>query len=357
MSSPILNDEPVRGSYPHPAILGLPGKARNAGGADRVIPRPPIHHLFGMAPVSYGSAGSVFSMPASPWLQTGYGVYLAGVSALVADAPLGAAIIGELPAGMFGTTSQLSMSFQRAASPESKELTARASAVDVGRSVGLSEAIVEDADGRLIALMTSRYYLVRFDEWPDPPAVWIPETPTFDTPDPYLRPLPPELEPGTYADLSALEYFQGAIDGALAPSPFGELFGIRPREVSEGRLVSTTRASEWFCSPARTVYGGVLAFLAEAVLTGAASTTIPAGSTCATLDLTLHFLRPVLPTGEELTCIGQVVHRGRSLIVGTAEIRNAAGKPVVMGNGSLRVLEGRTWAESGPDIPVVPDED
>lgn len=342
MDSPIY-EQPVRGTYPHPAVIGLPGRERTGVGDDPKIPRPPIHHLFGMRPAFEGATGPVFTMPASPWLQTHAGVFLAGATALVADAPLGSAIIREMPAGSFGTTSQLSMSFQRPAGVESKELLARASAVDVGKTVGLSEVIVEDAHGRLLALMTSRYYLMHFDQRPEPPERWIADPVDHDTPDPYLRPLPPDLQPEAHWEMSGLEFFEALRDGKLPPSPAGHLFGIREREVGEGRVVSTTIASEWFCSPARTIYGGVLAYLADAAMTGAAATTVPAGSTCATLDLTLHFLRPVLPTNEELTLIGEVIHRGKRLIVARAEIRNAAGKPVVIGNGSLRVLEGRIW--------------
>lgn len=352
MTTPIL-ETPVRGSYPHPALISLPGpeRTRVEGGRSK-FPPPPIHHLFGVRPISSGPTGAVFSMPASPWLQTHAGVFLAGVSALVADAPLGSAIGRELAPNVFGTTSQLSMSFQRPASVESKELLARASVVDIGSTLALSEAVVEDAHGRLLALMTSRYYLISVGDLPEPPEVWVPDVPTYDTPDPHERPVPPELEPRYPADLGGLDLFRAVMDGSLPPAPFSELFGVRAREVSEGRVESTTTASEWFCSPARTVYGGVLAFLADAALLGAASTTVPAGSTCGTLDLTLHFLRPVFPTGEELTVIGEVVHRGRNLIVAQTQIRNAEGKPVVMGSGSVRVIEGRTWQEiSMADAP------
>ena len=345
--------EPARGSYPHPALISLPGHERIAG-PDSLLPPPPIRHLFGMKPRAREGDESVFVMPTHPWLQTHAGVFLASASALVADAPLGQAIIHDCPPGAYGSTSQLSMSFQRPVTPESRELIARARTIDVGSALGLSEATVTDASGRVVSLMTSRYVLTHFDDLPEPPEQWVKPQPTYDTPDPFERPLGPEVGLHPRPDLDGLSFQLGLIDGSIPRSPDMHLFGIRPTEASNGWAVGKTIASEWFCSPAHTVYGGVLAYLADSALTSAALTTIPAGGTVATLDLTLHYLRPVRPTGEELTMVGEVLHRGKRLIVATVTILNAAEKPVVMGNGSLRVLEGRTWS---PDGAVRLDDD
>jgi len=78
--------EPVRGSYPGVELMGLPGRDRMGSREHPTISPPPIHHLFGLTPEEAFEDGSVFSMPSSPWLQTGPGMFLAGVSALVNDA-------------------------------------------------------------------------------------------------------------------------------------------------------------------------------------------------------------------------------------------------------------------------------
>jgi len=85
-------DEPARGSYPGPELLGLPGLARMGSRVRQMVPRPPIHHLFGLTPEESGPGYSIFSMPSSPWLLTTPSLYFAGVSALANDAPLGSAI-------------------------------------------------------------------------------------------------------------------------------------------------------------------------------------------------------------------------------------------------------------------------
>lgn len=337
-----MDDEPVRGSYPAPGILALPGRERVSVRMRATTPPPPIHHLFGLRPVESGDGTAVFEMPASPWLQTEAGLFTAGVSALAADAPLGAAILSRMPPGGFGVTSELSMSFLRPASIECGVLIARSRVIDSGRSLGLSEATVEDASGLLLAHSTSRYFL-RHIELPEGTPLPEPaEAPAYDTPDPYLRPLERPLPAPEFLSLSGLDYFRAVIAAEVPPTPFAQLFGFRAAQAEKGMVSCTIRASEWLCSPARTIYGGVLAFLADAAMTAAIGTTLPAGHSCATLDLKVQFLRPGIADGSELAVNASVVHRGRSLAVTRAEVLNADRKPLVLATGSSLVLE-RPW--------------
>ena len=88
-----LDDEPLRGGYPSIEFLALSGVERMRAAAKGSMPKPPIHHLFGLKPLSSNVASTTFAMPASPWLQTAAGVFLPGTAALLADAPLGSAIL------------------------------------------------------------------------------------------------------------------------------------------------------------------------------------------------------------------------------------------------------------------------
>jgi uncharacterized protein (TIGR00369 family) len=143
--------------------------------------------------------------------------------------------------------------------------------------------------------------------------------------------------------MSGLDYFRALAKGELPLSPFAELFGIVPRDADEGRVTSTVRASKWLLSPARTIYGGVLAFFADAAMTAAVGTLLPAGSSCATLDFKVYFLRPGIADDRDLTINGSVVHRGKTLAVTQAEVLNADGKPVVVATGSSMMLPNRPW--------------
>ena len=340
-----MDDEPIRGGYPDDRMIGLPGLER-MGNPD-IVPPPPMHHLFGLMPVETADGYSTFSMPASPWLQTPIGTFLGGVAALVADAPLGGAVLSKVGPGTFGVTSELTMSFLRPADPSLGMLYAHGQVIDVGRAVGLSQATVEDKNGRLLAHLTSRYFLRTIDPPPDASNLQPFRYPAHDTPDPYQRPAP-AIDPTPFIELSGLEAFQRVCKGELPRAPFAQLFGIEVGDCAEGMVTQSVRATEWLCSPARTIYGGFLAFFADAAITAAVSTTLPPRSSCASLDLHMHFLRPGLADGREMIAHAEVEHRGKSLAVARAEIVNADGKKLVVARGSALVLEGRPWSHIAP---------
>ena len=318
------------------------------------MPRPPIYHLFGLMPVSSSVTGSSFTMPASPWLQSAAGVFLAGTSALAADAPLGSAILGPLAPGQIVVTSDLTLNYLRPLTVQSGRLNARARAIEVGRRVGLAEALIEDERGEVVAHSTTRCFIreLPYPEQPDLPLI---EESTYETPDPHEREFTGEtIPPEVWREKSFLEILTEMERGAFPPPPFAQFFHFTFPNAKEGYFESSTSCSPWFSSPAGTIYGGFLAYLADSVLTGAMSTVLPADHVCAPLDLKVNFLRPVMPDGRTITATANVVHRGRTLLLSECDIVNADGKVVVKATSSATVLEGRPWLPSVIDhSPVV----
>jgi uncharacterized protein (TIGR00369 family) len=331
-------------------VLGLPGLDRMRAVLDGKLPPPPIHYLSGLSPVEAGPGTATFAMPATGWFLTPTGVFSPGVMAWVADAPLGSAISTGLAPGRILVTSDLSMNFLRPASPASERLVARARLIHAGRSLGLSEVTVEDGRGRLLGHGTSRCFL--FDAMsppPEPPRElsWTP--PRYETPDPYQRPPAGDVLPQRVWDtMSGIEVMRSLIEGRLPPPPVYYLLGGRFVEASEGAAVFAAPATEWLASPARAVYGGAVAAIADIALAGAVQTTVPAGTAFSPLDLKVNFLRPVYPDGTDLTARAAVIHRGRSLAVASAEVASAEGKVVAVATGSTVVLPGRPWAVARP---------
>jgi uncharacterized protein (TIGR00369 family) len=87
-------------------------------------------------------------------------------------------------------------------------------------------------------------------------------------------------------------------------------------------------------------------------------TTVDAGTSYATLDLKVNFLRPVVPDGRQLEARASVVHRGRSIAVATVEILTADGKTAALATSSTMILPGRPWRPGEPTAPIdeAPDE-
>lgn len=361
----MIPDEPVRGSYAyleHPWLLGLPGVEQFRPFLKRQVPLPPLYHLSGLRVVEVGPGMTTWAMPASPVWQSGAGPFLPSVFAFVADAALGSAVYTTLPTGAILATSELSMSFLRPATPESGELIARSRLIQAGRGQGYSEATVADAEGRLLAHATSRLVITPLPFEPPPPPDDPPayEAPTYDTPDPHLRPPRGVVQPQTLWDgASGLEVVQRWQKGELEPPPCGHLVGWRCLEVEEGKSAWAMPASEWFTTAYRSFYGGALALLVDGALNAAITTTLPPGDSYGTLDLKIHFLRPVEPDGRDLRAQARVVHRGRRVVVATAEAENADGKRIAMATSSAMVLPGRPWQprESTPAMDESPVED
>ena len=82
-----------------PEALRMSGLELMRAARDRRLPEPPITTLTGLRPTDVGLGKTTFAMPASPWWQSGAGVFLAGTLAFVADAPLGCAILTSAPPG------------------------------------------------------------------------------------------------------------------------------------------------------------------------------------------------------------------------------------------------------------------
>jgi uncharacterized protein (TIGR00369 family) len=351
--------EEVRGGYPDPRLIALPGRRRLECWRRRINPPPPLRHLTGAMPTGFGTGTAEATMPATPWLAASNGLITGGALAILADIAFGISVETELPAATPYTTAELSLSFLRPARPNGT-LTAGGQAIHVGRSVGLSEAFVIDTEtDRLIAHGTSRLTIFPpIDPAPDPPEMIEPHVaPAYESPDPYLRPPPGGVIPQeVWGELAGAEILKRQLEGELPPPPLHHLTGLSLTEFGEGWAVFTMPASEWLASPTGLLQGGAIAMLADFAMLGAVQTTAPPGLAFAGLDLKVNFLRPVSPNEEPLEARGEVVHAGRTLAITRARVTNDEGKPVMLATGSSIYLPGRP-ASLGEVELSEPEED
>jgi uncharacterized protein (TIGR00369 family) len=345
----VIVEEPVRGSFAYleqPGLFSLPAVEQLRRFAERRLPAPPLTHLTGLVVEDASPGTSRWSMPASPWWQTAAGVFAGGTLGFVADAALAGAIFTTVPPGTGIVSSDLSMNFLEPASTASDRLVATGTVIHAGRRQGLSEARIDDARGRLLAHATSRCVLQPLPfEPPEAPEEQAPiDPPRADEPDPYLRPPDGEVVPqSVWDETSGLDLVQLWQKGERPVSPNCALLGVRFAEVAEERVALSMPASLWFCTGFGTFYGGALTALADTAINAAVTTTLPAGTSFGTLDLKMHFLRPVTPDGRELVARATVEQRGRRIAVSTVQIDDADGARVAMGTGSGMISPDRPW--------------
>ena len=342
-------EEPVRGFYTDPGqFVTLPGldllRTMLDGGLG-----PPIRYLFGLAPTAAEPGGVTFTMPVTDWLLFPQGVVSGATLAIVVDAPLGCAVQTALPPATPFTTAEISLRFLRTVVPQSGTLTATGRLIHAGKTTGVSLVEVTDQAGRLVAVTSTRCAILPRVQVPsevieqarkNPPRLQEPDWPS---PHPYERPAAGQVLPQEIWDSTdGLGVLQSLITGDLPAPPLAHFCGITPVEAKAGTTTWTMPASEWLCAPIQgRLYGGAIAMLAGTAIDGAVQTTLPGGTAFAPVDLKVYFLRPVPPDGRDLVARGTVIHRGRSMAIGTSEVFDADGKKVAVATGSSVILPGR----------------
>jgi uncharacterized protein (TIGR00369 family) len=307
---------------------------------ERALPDPPLSRLTGLRLSEAGLGMASASMPASPWWQSGAGVFLAGTIAFVADLPLGCAVLSGAPAGIAVTSAELSVNFLRPATIKSQSIIGRARLIHSTRSLGLAEATIEDGRGRLLGHATSRCVL-----FPANAAQMSPRQYRHPSslPDPYLREVEGDVRGQEFWDSTpGIDIMRQTAAGLFRPPVF-ELMGMRGVEASEGEMTLAMPISDWLCNAFGVVYGGAMALFADAAMSLAVGSTVPAATAFSPLDMKVHFLRPVIPAEGELTARARVVHRGRTIAVVTCEVVDPQRRLVAQASGSVLILPGRPW--------------
>lgn len=330
-----MHREPVRGGAPEPRLLALSGLEGMRAAWGRRIPAPPIHHLLGLRPVTIGPATVSFTMPTSPRLYSDAGVLHAGTAALAG------AVQATLPPGVMVATSDLSLNFLRPVDVDSGRLLARARPIEVRNPVrtgrgpdrGRPRSPDRPRDHPLLCAPHDGA-----GDGGDLPEL---EQPNYSTPDRYQRPAPPPLA-RAWGERTFVAVVAAKRRGALPLAPCSELLGCHDPAAEEGMAALSLTATPWLASPAGTVYGGVLALLADIVLTGAVATTLPPRTICSPLDLKVQFVRPVWPEGRRLRATAMVAHRGRGYATAHAKIAGEDGTTVALARSSLVIVEGRS---------------
>lgn len=115
----------------------------------------PIGVTLGFRLVEVDDGVAVFEAEAGPWAYNPIGSVHGGWYAAVLDAPLGCALHTTLPAGYGYTTLEIKVNVTRGVRPDTGVLRAAGKVVHRGKRTAVTEARMEDQEGRLYAYATS----------------------------------------------------------------------------------------------------------------------------------------------------------------------------------------------------------
>lgn len=119
------------------------------------LPAPPMAETLGFRLVEVGQGTAVFEGEPGPHLLNPLGSVHGGWALTLIDSAAGCALHTTLPAGVGYTTVETKVNMTRAIRSDGGTVRAEGRVVSQGRRIGLAEASLIDADGRILAHGTS----------------------------------------------------------------------------------------------------------------------------------------------------------------------------------------------------------
>lgn len=137
---------------------------------------------------------------------------------------------------------------------------------------------------------------------------------------------------------SGLELLRRLIAGEFPAPPIAGLLNFTLTDISEGRAVFRGLPGERHLNPLGGVHGGWTAAVMDSALACCVQTTLAKGESYTTAEFKVNFTRPILPGIGEVVCEGRVVHRGRTLAVSEAWLKDGAGKLLAFGTETCAIF-------------------
>ena len=107
-------------------------------------------------------------------------------------------------------------------------------------------------------------------------------------------------------------------------TPYLKLLGIELDDIDIGKAVMSLPMTEKLRQPHGLLHGGATASLIDTATAFAVVSVLADGEKASTVDLTVHYLRPVI--NEKTICTAKIVKAGKRLLTVTADVVNEDGK-------------------------------
>lgn len=112
----------------------------------------------------------------------------------------------------------------------------------------------------------------------------------------------------------------------FAKIPFINLIGMEFVDIKSGEAVIKLRMRDELRQPHGILHGGATASVIDTAMAFAVITCLADGEKASTVDLTVHYLRPV--SEGEIVCTAKIVRAGKRVLTISAEVVNGEGKMI-----------------------------
>jgi uncharacterized protein (TIGR00369 family) len=137
---------------------------------------------------------------------------------------------------------------------------------------------------------------------------------------------------------SGLELLQRLVDGHYPAPPIAAIMNFSLVEVSEGRAVFNGLPGEAHLNPLGGVHGGWAATILDSALGCCVQTMLARGEGYTTAEFKVNLTRPITPRTGLVVCEGRVIHRGRTLAVSEATLKDKDGKLLAFGTETCAIF-------------------
>ncbi len=118
-------------------------------------------------------------------------------------------------------------------------------------------------------------------------------------------------------------------ENALHTLPFSKLIGMNLDDLQPDLAVISIDMRDDLRQPSGVLHGGVTATLIDTAMAFAVRTRLEMTEATATIDLTVHYLRPHM-TGKFI-CTAKVVRAGKRIFTVSADVHGSEGKLIATG--------------------------
>jgi len=161
----------------------------------------------------------------------------------------------------------------------------------------------------------------------------------------------------SFLGLPGIERMGAGRRGLIPYSPMGYLTELELTEASLGHSTFSMPASPWFANSSGLISAGMLAVIGDAALGSVVHSSVEAGQGMTTAELSMSFLRPVVPKPEAaMTGSGQLIHRGRTIGISEAFLFDYDDQLISHGTTRCTIFPPVDPIPSPPDLDGPPHE-
>lgn len=128
------------------------------------------------------------------------------------------------------------------------------------------------------------------------------------------------------ADKTGREILEAMMSGELPYPPMNDTMNMTLLKVEDGRAVFQGIPLLQHYNPLGTVHGGWFSTLLDSALGCAVQSTLAAGRSYTTAELSINIVRPASHKTGPLRAVAKIIHAGRQIATAEARVEDEAGK-------------------------------